>query len=112
MLSSNNIYNTSVLDDCQKTLDVVADNVTFMSNKFREWVENSLNGVKNIKLKFKKGFKYLQEKIPICPVCGLKKLLKMVVVFVQLYSVQTKRILRFKDIIVKKNIITMNHSFF
>jgi transposase-like protein len=76
MLSSNNIYNASVLDDCQKTLDVVADNVTFMSNKFRKWVENSLNGVKNIKLKFKKGFKYLQEKIPICPVCGSKKVIE------------------------------------
>ena len=28
------------------------------------------------KLKFKKRFKYLQEKIPICPVCGSKKVVE------------------------------------
>jgi hypothetical protein len=72
MLGSNNIYSVSVLDDCQLTLDVVADKVSFMSNKFREWLESSLNGVNNIILGFKKGFKYLKENIVICPVCGSK----------------------------------------
>ena len=76
MLGSNNVYGVSVLDDCQQTLDVVADKVSFMSNKFRKWLENSLNGVKNIKLKFKRGFKYLQEKIVICPVCGSKNVVE------------------------------------
>jgi RNA polymerase subunit RPABC4/transcription elongation factor Spt4 len=33
-------------------------------------LENSLNHTNNVKLKFKNGFKYLQEKINICPVCG------------------------------------------
>ena len=47
MLGSSNVYNASVLDDCQQILDVIADKVTSMSNKFCKWVENSLNGVKN-----------------------------------------------------------------
>jgi len=112
MLGSSNVYNASVLDDCQQTFDVVADKVTFMSNKFRKWVENSLNGVKNIKLKFKKGFKYLQEKIPILSLLvGQKRLLKMVIIFVQSYSAQVKSISRFRDIIAKINITTVNHSF-
>ena len=34
MLNSNNIYNTSVLDDCQQILDVVADNITFNQINF------------------------------------------------------------------------------
>jgi hypothetical protein len=37
----------SAMDKCQQTLDVVADKVTFMSNKFRKWWENSLNYLKN-----------------------------------------------------------------
>ena len=41
-------------------------------------MENSLNGVKNIKLKFKKWLKYLQEKIPIYPVCRSKKVVENV----------------------------------
>ncbi|KZX15424.1 hypothetical protein MBFIL_06430 [Methanobrevibacter filiformis] len=70
MFIMNNIYCASAIDKCQQTLDVVADNVTFMSNKFCKWVENSLKLAGNIKLKFKKNFKWLQEKIRICPVCG------------------------------------------
>ncbi|WP_157078645.1 hypothetical protein, partial [Methanobrevibacter filiformis] len=66
----NNIYCASAIDKCQQTLDVVADNVTFMSNKFYKWRKNSLKLAGNIKLKFKKNFKWLQEKIRICPVCG------------------------------------------
>ena len=76
MLDSNNIYSASVLDECQQTLDIVADNISFMSNKFRKWLENSLNGVENIKLKFKKGYKFLQEKIVFCPFCGSKNVVK------------------------------------
>ncbi|KZX16573.1 hypothetical protein MBCUT_07270 [Methanobrevibacter cuticularis] len=41
-----------------------------MSDKFCKWVENSLKIVGNIKLKFKKNFKCLKDKIRICPVCG------------------------------------------
>jgi len=40
MLGSNSVYGASVLDDCQQTLDVVADKVSFMSNKFCKWLEN------------------------------------------------------------------------
>lgn len=76
MFNSNNVCNVSVLDECQQTLDVVADNVSFMSNKFRKWMENCLNGVKNIKIKIKRNFKYLQEKILICPVCGSKNVVE------------------------------------
>jgi len=76
MFNSNNIYGVSVLDECQQTLDVVADKVSFMSNKFCKWVENSLNCVKNIKMKIKRNFKYLQEKIPICPICGSKDVIE------------------------------------
>ena len=47
MLVYNNIYNASALSDCQQTLDVVADKVSFMGNKFRKWIKISLNGVKN-----------------------------------------------------------------
>jgi hypothetical protein len=69
MVNSNIIYNASNLDGCQKTLDVVADNITFFSNKFRKWMEYSLNGAKNIVMIYKRGYKFLKEKIPICPVC-------------------------------------------
>jgi hypothetical protein len=70
MFNSNNISSVSAYDGNQQTLDIVADKVSFMSNKLREWINYSLNGVENIRLIFKKGFKYLQEKIPICPFCG------------------------------------------
>ena len=76
MVNSNDIYYASVLDDCQQTLDVVADKVSFLSSKFREWLENSLNGVENIKLKFKRGCKFLQEKIVFCPVCMSKNVVE------------------------------------
>jgi hypothetical protein len=76
MLNSNNISNVSVLDKYQKTLDVVADKTTFMSNKFRKWLEKILNGAENIKIKIKRNFKYLQEIIPICPICGSKNVVE------------------------------------
>jgi hypothetical protein len=50
--------------------------LVFFSDKFCKWLKNSLNGVKNIKLKFKKGFKFLQEKIVFCPCCGSKKVVE------------------------------------
>jgi hypothetical protein len=75
-MGSNKVYCASALDECQQTLDVVADKVSFMSNKFRKWMEYSLNGVENIKLKFKKGFKFLQEKIVFCPVCCSKNVVE------------------------------------
>jgi len=51
-------------------LDVVADDVSFMSSKYRKWFEKVLNGIKDIKVVFKNGFKILKENNPICPVCG------------------------------------------
>ena len=76
MVNSNNIYCASAIDTCQKTLDVVADNASFYSKKFSKWLDNSLNDVKNIKVKFKKGYKFLQEKIVFCPVCGSKNVVE------------------------------------
>jgi len=34
------------------------------------------NDVENIKVTFKKGYKFLQEKIVFCPVCGSKNLVE------------------------------------
>jgi hypothetical protein len=36
MSNLNNIYHVPAMDKCQQTLDVVADKITFMSNKFRK----------------------------------------------------------------------------
>jgi len=82
MFNSNSIYSVSVLDECQQTLDVVADKVSFMSNKFRKWVENSLNGVKNIAMRLRGILNIYRRKYQFVQFVGLNMLLKMVVILV------------------------------
>ena len=80
MFNSNNICSVSALDECQQTLDVVGDKVTFLSSKFRKWVEKSLNGAKNIKFKLKKKFHFFARDNACLPCLWFRRgFLKMVV---------------------------------